>query len=110
MTEYLTLTEVADRLGMNRRTPMRWAESGRLPATKTPGGHWRVSEDELERLPLRLSEFARLVGVTYQTALRWVGAGKLQDVQRTPGGHILVPASEVERIGPRRRQRQEAQS
>ena len=48
--DWLTMTEVAELLGVNRTTAWRWVESGRLKlATKqTPGGRWLYSRADLE--------------------------------------------------------------
>jgi excisionase family DNA binding protein len=47
VTTWLDITEAARRLGVHRRTVMRWCEAGKLgaDAKKTPGGHWRVREE-----------------------------------------------------------------
>jgi excisionase family DNA binding protein len=43
---YLTLTEAAERLNVERRRFARWCREGLIPgAIQTPGGHWRIPSD-----------------------------------------------------------------
>ena len=44
---WLTLNEAADRLGVHPDTLRRWADGGKIPVFKTPGGHRRFSRDEI---------------------------------------------------------------
>ena len=46
----LTTREAADVLGVSPTSIKRWAEAGRLPATKTAGGHRRYRQEDLELL------------------------------------------------------------
>ena len=48
--DWLTMTEVADLLGVNRTTAWRWVESGRLKlrTKQTPGGRTLYSRADLE--------------------------------------------------------------
>ncbi len=51
MSENLySLKEAADRLGVHPVTLRRWAESGKIQAVRTPGGHRRFTESEIKRL------------------------------------------------------------
>jgi len=45
-----TTQEVAELLGVSNRTIQLWASSGVLNAWKTPGGHRRFPQDEVDRL------------------------------------------------------------
>jgi len=50
MTDYLTVTEAAKRLSVDRRTLQNWCRDGKVPgAIRTPGGHWRVPVEFVER-------------------------------------------------------------
>lgn len=40
-----TVKELADRWSANRKTVLNWIREGRLPAIKTPGGHYRISPE-----------------------------------------------------------------
>lgn len=100
MTETLTLTEAAGLAGVHRRTVRHWIRTGRLIATTTPGGHYRVRADDLRAMPLTASEFARAVGVQHRTAQAWCKTGKL-NARQDEGGTWLIEAGEVDRIGPR---------
>lgn len=46
----LTPQEVADLFRVSRRTVYRWVRAGKLVAMPTPGGHWRVSGEQVRRL------------------------------------------------------------
>jgi excisionase family DNA binding protein len=47
---YLKPAEVAAVLRVDARTVKRWAQDGKLPAFRTPGGHWRIAADALRSL------------------------------------------------------------
>jgi excisionase family DNA binding protein len=47
-TEWLTLSEVAELLGVHPGTVRNWADQGRLPVHRTQGGHRRFKRAELE--------------------------------------------------------------
>jgi excisionase family DNA binding protein len=40
--EWLTLGSVGTRLDVHATTVVRWINKGKLVATKTPGGQWRI--------------------------------------------------------------------
>lgn len=44
--DYLTPNEAGDRMGVSGQTVRRWAEQGRLPAAKTPGGRYLIHRDD----------------------------------------------------------------
>ena len=46
----LTLTEAAERAGTSRSTVFRWIKSGKVSATKTEDGQFRIDESELARV------------------------------------------------------------
>jgi len=46
----LTVRAAAARLGVGYSTMKRWIHSGRVRTTQTEGGHYRVSEAEIDRL------------------------------------------------------------
>ena len=48
-TRYLTTRAAADILGVTAPTVIKWVEGGRLDAHLTPGGHRRISIEEVER-------------------------------------------------------------
>lgn len=50
---YLTTTQAAERCAVSPRTMLRWLESGRVQATRTAGGHWRIPPDALRHLQPR---------------------------------------------------------
>jgi excisionase family DNA binding protein len=47
-TQWLTTVQAAEWLGVDRSSVIRWTDAGLLPCYKTPGGHRRISLDELQ--------------------------------------------------------------
>jgi excisionase family DNA binding protein len=47
---YLNVQRAARRLGVAPHTVRRWTASGFLPCTRTPGGHRRIREEDVEEL------------------------------------------------------------
>ncbi len=45
--QWLTLSDVATMLGVHEGTVRRWADAGRLPSYRTPGGHRRFLRDDV---------------------------------------------------------------
>ena len=54
--EWYTTGEAAKVLGVSFRTIKRWIYSGKILATKTAGGHYRIHKDEIERLRSQLED------------------------------------------------------
>jgi len=46
----LTTGDVAVIFGVTLTTVKRWAEDGRLPSFRTPGGHYRFRPEDVEAL------------------------------------------------------------
>jgi excisionase family DNA binding protein len=46
----LSTAEAARRLGCSRQTVLHWVALGRLPATRTPSGHYRFDPVHVDRL------------------------------------------------------------
>jgi excisionase family DNA binding protein len=46
----LTVARVAAALGVSARQVRRWIRAGTVRAITTPGGHYRVRQEELDRL------------------------------------------------------------
>jgi len=49
----ITVREAARRLGVGYSSLKQWIYQGRVRTTRTPGGHHRIAESELERLLAR---------------------------------------------------------
>jgi excisionase family DNA binding protein len=49
-TRLLTPAEVATRFGVNAKTVTRWAQTGKLSAVRTLGGHRRYYATEVDAL------------------------------------------------------------
>lgn len=47
MKEYLTTSEVAKYCHVSRLTAINWAKQGKIASGKTPGGHRRISKNDL---------------------------------------------------------------
>jgi excisionase family DNA binding protein len=99
----LTVSEFAARVGIHRRTALTWLRAGRVKAHRTPGGHWRIRVADADAMPLSTAQFARAVGICQRTAVRWAESGKIAAKRKRKLGDWLIDASEVERIGARRR-------
>lgn len=53
---YVSVQRAALRLGVSPVTIRRWTASGLLPCTRTPGGHRRISTDDLDDLARRIAD------------------------------------------------------
>jgi len=42
--------EAARRLGVDKGTVARWCQSGKLPALRTIGGHWRIRASLIDHM------------------------------------------------------------
>ena len=58
-TQYLTTREAAARLGVTVNAIKAWIREQQLPALRTPGGHHRIAEVDLQALQTRLAESSR---------------------------------------------------
>lgn len=54
----LTPAQVAKMFGVDARTAVRWAKSGKVPHLRTPGGHFRFYEDEILEVQRKLESSA----------------------------------------------------
>lgn len=66
-TDWLRLSEVAERLGVHPGTVRNWADKGRLPSHRTQGGHRRFLRNELD-----LWEKSQRAGVSKEEAAKVV--------------------------------------
>ena len=48
--EVISVTELAARLGVERKSVYRWLEAGLIVGFRLPGGHYRIPLNELERI------------------------------------------------------------
>ena len=53
---YLNVQRAALRLGVAPHTVRRWTASGLLPCTRTPGGHRRIREEDVEALAQQIGD------------------------------------------------------
>ncbi len=49
-TQWLSLREASELLGVHPSTLRRWADAGTIPCTRTPGGHRRFRRSDVERM------------------------------------------------------------
>jgi excisionase family DNA binding protein len=54
--ELLTVSEVAERLNVNRGTVIRWIRLGQLRALRLPSGVYRIPRAELDRILKQLED------------------------------------------------------
>ncbi len=47
--EFLSTGQAAKLLGVTPDTVLKWVKTGRLPATRTPGGHYRLARADIDR-------------------------------------------------------------
>jgi len=100
MAAQLTPREAAIRLGISYPTIKQWLYNSKIQATRTPGGHYRIDESELDSLlhegkrpetPRR--EMMRIVSGRNQLVGRVVELkidGLLAQVKISIGGQILT--------------------
>lgn len=48
---YLTTGQAGRRWGVTSETVREWIRQGRVPAVITPGGYYRIAEDDVTPLP-----------------------------------------------------------
>lgn len=48
--KFYTTFEAAKALGVSALTVWRWCKKGKIKAWRTPGGHYRIPREELDRL------------------------------------------------------------
>ncbi len=61
---FLTTREAAERLGVTVNSIKAWVREERLPALRTPGGHHRIREADLQEFQKYLSEMSRTPAVS----------------------------------------------
>jgi excisionase family DNA binding protein len=54
----ITAADAARRLGVDKSTASRWCQTGKLPAFKTPGGHWRVRAIDVAKVSADMPVYA----------------------------------------------------
>ncbi len=60
---YLKTAEVAEILHVSPKTVTRWAKDGKLPHSRTLGGHRRFPADAIDRLAQELVQVDQIEGV-----------------------------------------------
>jgi molybdopterin-binding protein len=70
----MTVRAAAGELGVGYSTMKQWIHQGRLRTTRTPGGHHRVSDAEIERLLAGRSSGARRRATPATSALEGLSA------------------------------------
>ena len=46
----ISAAEAARRMDVNKSTMTRWIAAGKVPAFRTPGGHWRVRAVDVDAM------------------------------------------------------------
>ena len=108
----LTTGEVSQLLGVTVNCVKKWIYKGKLRAFRTPGGHFRITEEEFDRLAhetglrhdevidtrdskdrlLTTGDVARCTGVSTTTVKKWARSGKLRAIHLL-GGHRRIALS-----------------
>jgi excisionase family DNA binding protein len=60
---YLKTAEVAEILHVSPKTVTRWAKDGKLPHSRTLGGHRRFPAEAIERLAKELIQVDQIEGI-----------------------------------------------
>jgi excisionase family DNA binding protein len=60
---YLKTAEVADILHVSPKTVTRWAKDGKLPHSRTLGGHRRFPAEAIEQLAKELVQVDQIEGI-----------------------------------------------
>ena len=47
--EILTVPTAAKIFGVTRMSMWRWVSSGMIPSFRTPGGHYRIRQDDIDK-------------------------------------------------------------
>ena len=100
MAALLSPREAALRLGISYPTMKQWLYQGKVKAAKTPGGHYRIPEEELDGLLYKSSspetpkrEMMRTISGRNQLVGRVIELrfdGLLAQVKLSIGGQILT--------------------
>jgi len=53
--EFISVGFIAKRCGVSNTTVLRWISTGRLPAFRLPGGHYRIDSYDFSRFLTRYS-------------------------------------------------------
>ena len=81
--KWLSLQEASKMLGVHPSTLRQWADSGKIPTVRTPGGHRRFAESDVRALlepePLQPSGVQLLVQSALGRTRLEVSGGKLSD-------------------------------
>lgn len=71
---WLSLPEAAEQLGIHSTTLRRWADNGQIPHMRTPGGHRRFAQSDLERFANEQRQGGELTAVE----LTWAQQAMIQ--------------------------------
>jgi excisionase family DNA binding protein len=81
--KWLSLQEASSMLGVHPSTLRQWADSGKIPTVRTPGGHRRFAESDVRALlepePLQPSGVQLLVESALGRTRLEISGGKLSD-------------------------------
>lgn len=50
LSPYLTAEQVAERFEITAETARAWARTGKVPAIRTPGGHYRFRREDIDAI------------------------------------------------------------
>jgi len=98
-SRWLSLRAAARLTGLSKKTLLRAGWDKRLKLAKSRKSHrWYVRQDVLVAAPiLTLGRAARLIGIHYETARRWVADGKLSVFRPVGKAYAWVSLAEAYR-------------
>lgn len=94
--EWLTLPQAAEQLGVHQTTLRRWADHGDIPFMRTPGGHRRFAQRDLEQFANANRQKQAITAVEHT----WAQQAMLQtqaELSQTEGKPWLTAVAETNR-------------
>ncbi len=87
MTRWLTLSAASKLLGVHPATLRQWADSGKIPSYRTPGGHRRFRAEDLRQFLVQASHAAPGEGPTEDILLTTALVETRRDLEQSPPSH-----------------------
>ena len=89
-THWLTLSSASDLLGVHPATLRQWADSGKVPSYRTPGGHRRFRSEDLREFLVHASQTVLdLTSATEDVLLTTALGDTRRELQQSPPSEQL---------------------